>query len=236
MSLSATPVQSCTGSTGNVTAGSYTATFGATPTQGNFILAATQMSTSSGAGGKITATNITFYQIANWGTNATQAASSILWLGLVGASAGSVITVSIIGSVNQAMVGVFAEFTGINVRPDLAGDANTGNSASASVTISAGNVANALLVAALSNRGAYATTGQTVFSSPTNSFSIIGQDNTNINTANSDRSVAMLVRLVSSTSSVSAGASLTSAQWSATGARLIERPTAANISGVFGIF
>jgi hypothetical protein len=82
-----------------------------------------------------------------------------------------------------------------------------------------------LLVAALSNRcctslGYSAQT--TVYSAPTNGFSLIDQRNTTINTANNDRAVAMLVKVITDGASVSAGATIASAQWAANGVSLAE--------------
>lgn len=213
MALSATPIQTKKGNTGNsTTATSLVLTLGSAPTAGNIlVLGFVDASVTNRLYG-ITQTGVTwtYYPVLN-----TTTGNTVLAVGRVFASAGTTITIARLDTSSfTSMAAVVAEFSGTNIRLDKQVGA-TGNSASPATGATATlDTANELLVAALSSRGQFST-ATTVFSSPTNSFAIIDQDNTTVNTANADRALCLLAQVVSSTSGVSAGATITSAQWGA---------------------
>jgi hypothetical protein len=230
--FSETPVQSATGDTGSAVASSYTITLGAAPTAGNIIVLAAVGSLANNT--KVTSTNTYWSQVIASHNN-TGLVQAFLWVGYPQASAGTVITVaSNVPGTSMAMAGVAAEFRGANPNIDAIGAPSTGSSTSPAVTLNASGHANALLIVALANRccssGGYSA--QTaVYTSPTNSFKFVdgttgaagvAMRNTTINTTNSDRAVTLLVKVITDGAGVSAGASITTNQWSACGANLAE--------------
>jgi hypothetical protein len=227
-SLSATPVQSAGGSTG-AAAASFTVTMGSTPTAGNVLIAAIDMGSTQSI--KVTETGVSWRQLSPQINNAVNA-SLTLWIGPVASGAGTTITITS-NSGNQKGTAYIAEFSGNNVVFDNVVLATaTGNSTSPAVTIPSQEVANSLRFAALGAQTAVQSGQATIFSSPTNSFSIVGQQNTTANTTN-DFAVALLVRLDSSTGSISAGATISSNQWCASGASVKEVTSAGTTISTF---
>jgi hypothetical protein len=151
----------------------------------------------------------------NWGINV-----HIYW-GRVFSSPGTVTTISTVGGTNVASAGVIGEYTGNRASFDKSAR-NTGSSASPSTgTTSTTAVPNELVFGVLGTRGAYST-ATTVFSSPTNSFAIVDQANSTINTANADRAVALLVKLLTATGTTSTAATISSARWAGGIASILE--------------
>ena len=87
---------------------------------------------------------------------------------------------------NIAAACVLGEYTGTRANFDRSAR-NTGSGTSVSNgTTSTTSVPNELVFAVLGTRGTYST-ATTVFSSPTNAFAIVDQDNSTINAVNADR-------------------------------------------------
>jgi hypothetical protein len=210
--LSATAVQTAVGGTGGAAANSFTVTLGSTPTQYNTLIAV--VSTNSGAVWDVSQTRVIWRQVATTGYNATGPNVSRIYSGnIVSASAGTVITFTVFTGSNAGGVSIVAEYTGQYLYTSAVSTPATGNSASPSSGSITPGTPPSLIVACLTNRGTWSTQ-TTVYSSPTNGFSLASQQNTTSNSANNDRSVAMLVKLVTDQSATSAGATITSAQWS----------------------
>ncbi len=214
-----TRVQSAKGGTTTTTANTATVTFGATPTPGNIIVIAGGWKNNQVP--LALATNITFlnlHPLTNY--NATAVMYSFIMVGYVGNSPGSVITVNPnTGNVAYRLIGI--EYSG-NPRlgvPDGWG-ANSGSSAAPNSGTMTTVDAVELCVASLCHRGTWATEQTTLYATPTNSFTIVDQTSTNINTSNNDIAVCALERITTATISASGGAAITSAQWSGCGITL----------------
>ena len=165
--------------------------------------------------------------------NSAETAHAAICLGTVGASPGSTITVANPAATTLAMCAVVAEYSGLGTGPiyiDKAGLAATGNTAAPATTAFTTVDAVQLLIGSLNHRGQWSTTEQTnLYSGATNSFVLVdplnGGGATNASTftngANADIATAMLERITSSTvSGITAGATITSAQWSSNGIAL----------------
>ena len=99
------------------------------------------------------------------------------------------------------MAGVLTEYSCTNIVPDVWRVGNTGNSATTDTTTQA----NELIVAVAGQRGTFSSEQTSWASSPTNSFSIVSETSSFVNTTNNDRAVAFLERIVTSAGTYSTG-------------------------------
>lgn len=212
-----TRVQSAKGGATNATTTSFNITFGATPTPGNIIIACLSPKGSS-IFFKVTATNITFFGNCD-GFNATAGLSPMIYVGVVGSSPGSTIGFTNMQASSIAVRAVAAEYSGLNaVRFDNPINGTNGNSGSPATPTLTTQDAEELIIAILTHRGTWATEQTGLYTSPTNSFSIVDQTSTNINTSNNDVAIAMLERITAAAvSGITAGATISSAQWASDG-------------------
>ncbi len=208
-------VQSAKNNSGASSVTTLNVVFGGAPTDGNIVVLAASgngvMSILSTSGITWLAANI---------TNSSVICGTI-GLGRVFSGASATITVNQVSSVGMSIVAV--EYSGTNIRQDRAISA-TGTSVSpASGATSTTTSSNELWVGALFGRL------QATFSAPTNSFSIVDQDTSTIGSTN-DKCVAFLERLVSSTGTPNAGATLSSsANWVARVLTFEEVPTSTTV-------
>jgi hypothetical protein len=159
-----------------------------------------------------TQTGVTWVEVMGTGWSGFVGAAR-MYKGFVwSASASTTITVARAdgGAFNSA--GVAAEFTGTYLFLSAIGASSSGSSTSASTGSITPGVPPSLIVASMGTRGTW-NTQTTIYSAATNGFSLIGQSNTTINLSNTDRSNAMLVKLVSDQSSTSAGATVPNNAW-----------------------
>lgn len=207
--LSATPVQSAKANTGSAVSNPLTATLGATPKQYNTLMAVAATSTTVSY--SISQTGVSWREIEPTTQNATGPSVAHFFFGWVwSASASTTVSLSTITAAGFAGGLVVAEFAGANLKFDANGTAIGNNTApAASVTP---NSAPSLVIGCLATRGTWSG-ATTVFSAPTNSFTIVDQANSTINTTNNDRAVAMLAKFVTDTSAQSAGATIPTNAW-----------------------
>lgn len=213
-----TRVQSQTANTGATASNTnLNLVFGAAPTAGNIVVLAVAAGNVAG-GCNVTGTNIEFYVENVMGSGGCPI---FLVIGRVFASASATITVNPSSGGAIAIAG--AEYSGSGLlRLDKVQWAVGSSTSAASGATATTTTANELWVGALGHRN---TNGST-FSAPTNSFSIVGQTNTTINTSNNDRSVALVERIVSSTGTANAGATISvTGNWGAFVATFEETPS-----------
>jgi len=114
-----------------------------------------------------------------------------------------------IPSGNITGCGIVREYSGKNITPDVWRTGNNATSTTLTTNVTdTTNTANELIVASMCIRGQFSVeqTGASAWaSSPTNSFSIIEQTSTTLNTTNGDRAIAFLERFVTSTGTFSTG-------------------------------
>jgi hypothetical protein len=173
------------------------------PTNGNILVLVAAVNSANGncqivqpSDGSITWTY--------WGEAGASNVGIIMGVGMVYSGASATINVNAVTTGGIAMV--VEEYTITNPVIDQRAS-NTGTSTGPSSGFTNTTTgANELWIVGISDR----VTNGTTFSSPTNSFSIVGQDHTTVN-ATTDRSVALLDKIVTSTgvasSAVTAGAS-----------------------------
>lgn len=149
-----------------------------------------------------------------------------IFIGKVFTGASATSTITMVGT--SPIAAVAAEYSGVTNALDRGSIAtNTGTSAASGATGTT-SAANELWIGGIVHRN---TNGAT-FSAPTNSFSIVGQTNTTSGTVN-DRSACLLERIVSSTGTADAGATISaSGVWIAQ-ALTFPEPTAGG-SGLIG--
>lgn len=218
MAISA--VQNKTANTGAGTASTLNIVFDSTPTAGNVIFL------SVGTNGNmpvITSGNIAWTQI---GIVAANSVWGTLFIGRVYASASATVTVTIQSSTAISIAG--EEWTGIGDGIDRTVGAIGSSTTPASGATSTTTDANQLWVGALAARNAVD------FSLPTNSFNISAQTKTSLATT-SDRSVALLTRVVTGTGTPNAGATIsTTGNWGATVAAFSATVVAGGIAHMAG--
>lgn len=196
-------VQSKTANSGAAGVTTLNLVFDAAPTDGNIVvIAAAGLGTSSAAFSSmsVTGTNIVWMQCCpavQGGSNMT----GILAVGFVLASASATVTVTDLSSGGIAIAG--AEYSGCAPFFDQYASAVATTTTPSSGATGTTSSANQLWVASIGHR---AVSGGT-FSLPTNSFAIVGQDKSSIGST-SDRSVALLERIVSGTGTANAGATV----------------------------
>lgn len=212
-------VQTATANTGASTATTLNIVFGAAPTAGNvlFIACATNGNEPVIASGSGISWNQIPVVAGNtvWGT---------LLIGRVYSGASATVTVTIQSSTAISLAG--AEYSGLSSVLDRTIAAIGSSTTPASGATSTTTDASQLWVGALAARNAV------TFSSPTNSFAIAAQDKTALGTT-SDRSVALLTQIVSSTGTPNAGATIgTSGNWGAIAAAFPATATSAPVGNL----
>ena len=205
------------GGTAATTVTSFTITY--TPTYPN-IMVLTAGIKNLGVGILVSQTNVAW--VCDQGVpNNTENGHGVVCAGTVNPSPGSTITVSVLGTTAVSGRAIVAEYSGRGTGPVFiqeAGLSTTGSSNAPATTAFNSVDAQQLLIATLNARGTWSTDPTTVFSSPTNSFTIVDQTNTTVGTTNADISMAMLERItVSTVSATTAGAAIGSAAWSSNG-------------------
>lgn len=195
-------VQSATNQSSTSVA-TLTATLGAAPTNGNIVIAAASfLGTASQVGdsGAWAATGITWMKVVTLAQGASSTQLSLA-IGRVRASASAsiVFTCDQTGGIAMAV----AEYSGASLNFDKFVSGLGSSTAPASGATATTEAANELWIGAISHR---ATSGGT-FSSPTNSFTIVGQAKSTLGTT-SDRSICLLERIVSATGTANAGATV----------------------------
>jgi hypothetical protein len=194
------------GDTGAATAGNFSIVLPNPPTAGSLLAVA--VAHASGTGIYIsTTTGISWmrYQHQQGGNTL----GNSLWIGRVFSGASATITVQVVsGGSNNAMAGVAAEFSGTSMRIDQAITATASSTSAASGATATTTSSNELWIGSLSARCQSAAEADVVFSAPTNSFTLLDQRTSNINTANADRAAALLYKIVSSTGTANAGATI----------------------------
>lgn len=218
-------VQSKTANSGASLATTVSVTLDATPTAGNILVVSYAALFGLSAGSPfVTCSGVTFSTYV-WIGSGTLV--GVLAVGRVLSGASATITANA-GSGGNAIVA--AEYSGSNIVADVYAAATNTSTSAASGDTAATNAAAELWVGALAARNAI------TYSSPTNSFSIVGQDKSSVGTAN-DRAAALLERIVSSTGTANAGATLSASNvWTAQVLTLKEISGGFNSGGSFGSF
>lgn len=199
-----TRVQSKTGNTAGASGTTLAVTFDSTPTAGNIIVVAAcyfgTSSTPGSGGGTLSATNIVWMN-ASPAAQGNSQCNVTLSVGRVFASPGSTVTLTFVSAGGAAMA--MAEYSGASTSFDKFASATGSGTSAASGSSATTESAAQLWVGAIGSRG---TNGVT-FSSPTNSFAIVGQDKSSLNTS-ADRSVALTELIASSTGTANSGATV----------------------------
>ncbi len=187
-------VQSATGTTGNVTAASFTITFGANTTVGNTVIVT--ICSANNVSLKVTSGSAIFFTAANpIADDTTGSVLSFIFYGIV-SSAATVITIANVAGVAVTMCGVAAEYTGNTLYSDSFPGVSTGiNTNIATASVSNTNL-NALYIASLGQRITSPTQNAAWLSGNVSPFSIVGQITTNVNTTNNDRGVGFYEAIV----------------------------------------
>ena len=141
------------------------------------------------------------------------------------------IVVSNQSTANANMAGVLTEYSCTNIVPDVWRVGNAGNSTTlTTATTDTTTQANELIVAVAGQRGTFSSEQTSWASSPTNSFSIVSETSSFVNTTNNDRAVAFLERIVTSAGTYSTGVTGNSNQFACNIASLRE----IKVAPVFG--
>lgn len=197
-------VQSKTGTSGaSSSVTTWSITFDSTPVAGNVIVAACAAFGSAsipGTPGYFSQTGVE-WMLTNPSVQAASNTLLFLAIGKVLSGAGSTLTITTLTAGGMSIAA--AEYSGLDTRFDRFMSAVGNSAAPASGATGTTSKGNQLWIGAISHRAANGGT----FSSPTNSFSIVGQAKSSMNTT-SDRSVCLLERIVTSTGTANAGAAV----------------------------
>jgi hypothetical protein len=200
--------------TASILSGTFTITLGYTPTSGDVLIlgylgcSATVTPQLTGIG----QTGVTWSQVV-----AASGDVASIWMGNVGASAGTVITLTIAsgGATDLLEIADVCEWSGLSGVVDQS-SSNAGGTGTALATGTTGTItkANELLVGitigAVFNKGVSDSAAQ---SSPTNSFTLLDGANV-VDSSGNDASLAYLYKVVSSTGTYSSGTtSATEVYW-----------------------
>lgn len=208
-------VQLKTANTAAATASTLNLVFDTTPTAGNTIV----LAIATGLGiQNVTGTNVEFTYIERVTTNSCIVTLAV---GRVFGSASATVTVTTVTATAIAIAG--AEYTGSGMlRVDKQTTSSGSSTAPNTGTTATTTNAKELWVGALAHRNQNGDT----FTSPTNSFSIVGQTSTTLNTAGNDRTAGLFEQIVSSTGTANAGATVSvTNNWAGAAATLEETPT-----------
>lgn len=200
--MSIARVQFATNST-SVSGNTVSVTLGATPTAGNILVAAVAFFGSASQPGSACAFSSTNVVWMNTQPAAQGGSSTSLGLGIGRVRSGGSTTVT--ATIDQAggLAFIVAEYSGLSQNFDKFVSAVGSSTSPASGATATTGTANQLWIGAISAR---ATSGNT-FSSPTNSFAIVGQAKSTLGTT-SDRSICLLERIVTATGTPNAGATI----------------------------
>ncbi len=199
-------VQSKTATTGPTNATSLALVLDAATTNGNILILAL---VCAGSTNPTVSTNADIAWIGSTKPNSSSVNIS-LFIGYVRTgSASATITMNQVAALQMAAV--CAEYSGFShAQFDTAANATGTSTLPASGSTPSTRSSAELWVTAIGQR----TNNTVTFSSPTNSFSIVGQTGSTIGGANADRSVCLLERIVASTGTANGGAtSAQSAAW-----------------------
>ncbi len=191
-----TRVQSKSANTGNGTVATLTITLDANATIGNTLIVAV-------ASGQTQVASATYGSLTKlYGTLASSVSTqtAILFIPVVEASP----TIVVNCASNTQIAAVVVEYSGTIIAPDIPPLTATGTATSnATGTLTATRYANELIVAVMGRRGTFSSEQTGWLTSITNSFLSVLQTSTFTNVANSDKAVAFLERIVTSTGTYS---------------------------------
>lgn len=217
-----TRVQSKTANSGSAGVTSQSVVLDSAPTAGNYIVLVAVSGITAAPEDRFTVDNTSGII---WTGKLYSSANNVIilmMLGRVFSGASATITVSIATSSRVAMVA--AEYSGTNLRLDKEMAATGSSTSLASGATATTANANELWVGGMGQRASSAIT----FSSPTNSFSIVGQTTSTGTATNNERAAALLERIVTSTGTANAGVtSDQNFQWAAMAMTFEETPTGA---------
>ncbi len=229
MALSATPVNTGKGNTGNVNTNTSLALTVTAPTAGNWVTLV--VSHNSATAVTVVQTNVTWQAYPNY--QSTGPTDVWIFRGRVYASAGTTVTIALVNA-----AAVYAEWSGTNARLDIQKGATGSSTAPATGASGNTDVAAELAIGGFGNRGAWSG-ATTIYSLPTQAgsaaggtVSIVDQDNSIQNSANADRAACMTVQLLSGIGTVNMGATIANLAWSAQEMTFQETITAAAGGGL----
>lgn len=200
--MAITRVQSKTANSGAVGVTSLNLVFDSAPTAGNVLVIA--CATNAGNPTIDSGSGVSWVQYEK--IVAANGTMLIVFVGQCFSGASATVTINAASATLIALAG--AEYSGVLPAIDRIAGATSASTSPDSGAASTSAYANELWIGAIALRLANGST----FSSPTNSFAIVGQDKTSANTTG-DRSVCLLEKIVSATGAAQAGATCTSGVW-----------------------
>ncbi len=186
-------VQSTSASTaaGGVSA-TLVLTFGAATTSGNVVIVAINAATFVQ---KVTSAHGIFYDMTPQGVNTTSSNAVHIFVGIM---SGADTTITVGSFTSARMVAVAAEYSGSHLTPADIPTNSQSNTTTPNVGAITNSVASSLYIAALGQKGLdIPATNTTWASGATNSFNIVAQNTTNVNTGRVDLTLAYLESIVS---------------------------------------
>jgi hypothetical protein len=194
-----TRVQSKTGNSGNATTATVTITLDAAATIGNTLIFAVCTQSGPGHASYIHGSSTDFF-VAFHNDATGLIKTGIGYCPVQEASA--TITLTLNTASYHAYVAV--EYSGISIGPDIMPFGAVGSSTTNTTpTLATTNYPNELIVAAMGTRGSWSSAQTAWLTSPTNSFTSVGQTSSFTNLTPNDRAVAFLERIVTSTGAYS---------------------------------
>jgi hypothetical protein len=228
-----TRVQTATGNTGtSTTSSTFTVTLGSPTTAGNVLIIgfAVHIPGTFVLTGTALAGNPILETTVGYNSNGPQ----IVHLAFVRClnSGSTIIFTSSAGTTNFVGAAVVAEYSGTNI----ISESTPGTTLGGATTLTSGTFTTiapvTLCMAAFSQRFTTATEQTAFASAATNSFTIVGQTSSNVNTTNTDRGLVLLERITLSTISATAGVTSSfSNNWTSTGLAFKEVEAAAGTVG-----
>ncbi len=171
-------------------------TLGAATTSGNVLLVGVHGLTA--ATYKVTSAHGIFTDITPQGVNTVASSAVHIFLGIM-SGADTAITIGSFG--NTRMVGIAAEYSGSHLTPADIPTNSQSNTTTPNVSAITNSVASSLYIAVLGQKGFdTGTTNTTWASGATNSFNIVAQNTTSVNSARVDLALAYLESIVSTSS------------------------------------
>ncbi|PYS92488.1 MAG: hypothetical protein DMF62_00335 [Acidobacteria bacterium] len=218
-----TRVQVATGNVGTTNKATFGVTVSAL-TAGNYLVVALGAATPKKF--KITVTGAFDLVGGGVGQGANTTGSyTDIYLYKINVGGATTVTVATIDALTTVYAVVVAEYSGTNLIADI-WSANTSSGSTLTTGGATPSVANSLELGGFCAAGTLATVQTAWATTPTNSFTIIGQTSSNLNTAGNDRAVALTEKILTSTSALGSGITNAngSSQWSATMVALREIP------------
>ncbi len=194
--MAITRVQSITTSTAaGAAAATLQLTLAAT-TSGNVVMVA--VNATSAATIKVTSLHGIFTDVTPQGMNTSATNAVHIFMGIM-SGADTTITVGAFG--NARMVAVAAEYSGVHITPSDIPINIQSNTATPNTGAITNSVANSLYVAALGQKGFNSSTTNSNFcNTPTNSFNIVNQNTTSVNSGAVDLALIYLDSIVTTSS------------------------------------